>query len=519
MAWDLENSVALGREGTGLATIIKQPSLKELTTSPYAAAAKKAASTAKPDTSQYNDLNGDIASGAIYERDIDDIAKSVNDFQEKRAALLYKVANQKISQEDAHKEHVALQKEKNTILSNINISKQDNISYNKDYNTLSTSPHKYEDTDIELFKTETQKPISDRQRNYHLPQGNTFNYAKYMEDLMGSQWETWSKGSFTGKGGGSSKTRREFDEAKARTGWQDIAAANANTVTYHKILANAADVMQKEYNKDANLQKQYAVIDWFDLSDDVRAELSEKKAEDIAVGLSKNKFTKMSKDLSRGDREKDGGGGGTANAGKGFYEVKTSWNTDGTFNKTQIINLNVVAGKTSVDTTNPANYFVAENGSTISNPIHPTGRVIKKQEGIWMVEVEALEKFTDPITKKTINVHDKFEIPYEQNKKVLQKYGYQSIDEIKSPEERKNQYDISEPAAPSEFNKTTTDPKKRDAHKANYDKWKASGWKNTSIALNKMKAEDAVNDQVANLSNQEKKVGTYNPLTGQIDFA
>jgi hypothetical protein len=123
-----------------------------------------------------------------------------------------------------------------------------------------------------------------------------------------------------------------------------------------------------------------------------------------------------------------------------------------------------------------------------------------------MLEVEALDDFTNPITKKTTKTHDKFEIPYETNKVVLKKYGYKLIDEIISPEQRQKEYESKIPMSPTDYNnKITTDPKKRARYKELYDKWKASGWKNTSTAM--------VNPT------QPKKVGTYNPSTGEIDFA
>lgn len=506
MAWDLENSVALGREGTGLATVIKQPTLKELTTSPYAAlAAKKAAAVAKPDMTLYKDLTNPIALTGIYEVDKPEFVERTNAFVEKSAKLYANRANGNIKEADAQIEYTNLAKERNQILSDIDRSKQDNVVYPKYQTELANKPHLYNPESKNYIEIEMALPLSQRKANLSISKGDYFDYNKYVRDGMGKNWETWSTGSFSGRGGGSSKGGNTFDEGKARQSWQAFADAQSEDPKLANFIGNAADKMEKDFNKDAKLQKLYGVSDWFDLTDDQRLDLTNKKAEQMAVNISKETFVKNSKSLSRGDRDKDGSGGGTANAGKGFYEVKTSWNTDGTFNKTQIVNLNTVAGKTSVDTKNPENYFVDEGGKTISNPIHPTGRVIKKQNGIWMVEVEALEKFTDPITKKTTALHEKFEIPYEQNKKVLQKYGYQSIDEIKSPEERKKQYNASEPAPPSEFNKTTTDPKKRDAYKAKYEKWKASGWKNTSIAMNNQ--------------TQEKKVGTYNPLTGQIDFA
>jgi hypothetical protein len=83
---------------------------------------------------------------------------------------------------------------------------------------------------------------------------------------------------------------------------------------------------------------------------------------------------------------------------------------------------------------------------------------------------------------------------------------------------------------PEQYNidhKTDKTSEEKAAYKTWYDnfqKKKTAGWKNTSdakkeTAHTKVKAEEAINNQVASLNNQENKVGTYDPLTGQITFA
>jgi hypothetical protein len=503
--WNLENSVALGREGTGLATIIKQPTLKELTTSPYEALArKKAATVAKPDMSLYKDLTNPIPLTGIYEVDKPEFVERVNGFVEKSAKLYADRSNGNIKEEDAQKLYTELAKERNQILSDIDRSKQDNLVYPKYQLELANKSHLYNPESKNYLETEMALPLSQRKPNLSIAKGDYFDYNKYVRDGMGKNWETWSRGSFSGRGGGSSKGATEFDENKARASWQAFADAQTNDPKLANFMGNAADKMEKEFDKDSKLQKQYNATSWFDLTDDQRLELTDKKAEQMAVNISKELFVKNSKSLSRGDRPRDNDGGGSTGS-TGDYEVKVALSPDGTYKKIQYIHLNTVAGDTSKDAQNPQNYFRDKTGKTLPKPAHPTGMIRKDEGGIWMIQLEALDTFTDPISKRTINAHDTFEVPYSQNEIILKKYGYKTIDQIKSPKDRKDMYDKMEPVDPDTFNQNTTDPTERANYKKNYEKWKASGWKNTSTAM--------VNPT------QPKKVGTYNPLTGQIDFA
>lgn len=522
MAWNLENSVALGREGTGFATILKQPSLKELTTSPYEALARKKAA-AKPDMTLYKDLTNDPNLNGVYENDKPEFGKRLVDWKEKAGSLYAGRANGTIDEPTALKQYNDLQKEKIQLLSDIDDSKQDNVKINSLDQQIQAKEYEYTPEKLDEFQAYKQLPFSQRtQHNYVLSQGDKFDWNAWIGKNMGTPWGVATKGYRGGQGEGYREGESYFDEAQARKNFDSFATAQKDDAKMQRWYHKAADVAQEDFEKNTNLQKQYGgITKWDDLSNDSKVELTDKKAEDMAVNIAREKFKKSKTELQYAAREKSGtgGGGGIPLAGDATYEVVTSLNNDGTFNKTQVVNLNTVSSKTGADSMNPQNYFNDAKGQTMPGPVHPTGKIIKKQDGIWMLEVEALDKFTDPITKKTINIHDKFEIPYEQNKTILKKYGYKLIDEIKSPEERKKMYDASIPRSPLEYNKITIDPIERANYKKKYEKWKASGWKNKSTAQTKVKAEDAINNQVASLTNQENKVGTYNPLTGQITFA
>ena len=511
--WNLENSVALGREGTGLATIIKQPTLKELATSPYEALArKKAATVAKPDMSLYKDLTNPIALTGIYEVDKPEFVERVNGFVEKSAKLYADRSNGNIKEEDAQKLYTELAKERNQILSDIDRSKQDNLVYPKYQLELANKSHLYNPESKNYLETEMALPLSQRKPNLSIAKGDYFDYNKYVRDGMGKNWETWSRGSFSGRGGGSSKGATEFDENKARASWQAFAVAQSNDPKLANFIGNAADKMEKEFNKDAKLQKLYGVSDWFDLHEDLRAELSEKKAEQMAVNISKELFVKNSKSLSRGDRPKDGNGNNNAPGTSKYNIYFQERNADGTYKLQEVFRMgNPKDTKAATEGMLSKNFLYKSDGTPIPVPLQLTGNIIKNEGGDWMIEYQAMETLDSDEGKYTQG--KTYYTPYSQkNKDNLKHYGYDLLDEIAPPDVRKQQYEnYGEPESPESFNTKHHNQASRDEYKAWYDKFKqkkAAGWSHKNVGWEALVKPT-----------QPKKVGTYNPLTGQIDFA
>ena len=516
MAWNLENSVALGREGTGLATVLKQPTLRELTTSPYAAAAKKAASIVKPDMTLYKDLTNPIALTGIYEVDKPEFVERTNAFVEKSAKLYADRANGNIKEADAQIQYTELAKEKNQILSDIDRSKQDNLVYPKYQIEFANKPHLYNPESKSYLEKEMALPLSQRTPNLSIAKGDYFDYNKYVRDGMGKNWQTWSTGSFSGRGGGSSKGGNTFDEGKARESWIAFSEAQSNDPRLANFLGNAADRMERDFNKDTKLQKQLGVTDWFDLPEDTRIELTNKKAEDMAVAISKELFVKNSKSLSRGDREKDGDGdGGAGTPGTSQYKIYIDKaNPDGTYTLQEMFKMgNPKDTKSAQAGMLSKNFLFKKDGKPIPIALQLTGNIIKNEGGDWMIEYQAMEtKEADDGTKYTSG--QIYYTPYNiKNKDSLKQYGYDLLDEIAPESRRKQEYEnFGEPVTPEEYNKKHHNATERTNYQKWYDKFKAkkaAGWSHKSN----------VPWEALVKPTQEKKVGTYNPLTGQIDFA
>jgi hypothetical protein len=551
--WNLENSVALGREGTGLATIIKQPTLKELTTSPYEALAKKKAA-AKTDEFKMIDVN---PTNPIPE-DQSLVDKELNDF----AILQADFRNKGYTAASHPTEYAAIQQKKqkveNTALYSNEYGKKEADYIKK----IQADPYRYPPNAIDIIMENRKLPLfndkgervatlrDEEGKIYErgtreldpanlFPKIDNINIAKEIKERGFKSFYRKSYASWNGSGGGSSKSEFIFDDAEAGRSYEAAVADDGNQGYMVKLKKRAADNAASEYDKQ---QRQANTgLTWSDLTDTEKDDLVETKRKDIYIqtlrDLAKDDIANVNKANKIYRGKKSGGGDGEKVGARGFTDYFFNRKNDGTWTMKTVVNIPPVATESGADSPNPLNVLFDENSKTMPYKVEFTGKVKKDEGGIWMMEYMALEDGPDLKTGKQVKKSKTYWTPYEPNRKLLKKFGYKDIDEVENPAERAAGYKQSRDnlntgstvPTPDDWNKNH--PSATQAEKDEYKNWygknveqRKKGWNNTSdetkeTAERKRKAEEAINDQVASLNNQEKKVGTYNPLTGQIDFA
>jgi hypothetical protein len=548
--WSLENSVALGREGTGLATIIKQPTLKELATSPYAALAAKKAAASKADEFKIIDVN---PTNPIPED------QSAVDNQLKEFTTLQADFKNKGWTAASHpKEYAEIlqkkQKVENTALYSNEYGKKEADLIKK----IQTDPYRYPPNAIEIIMSNRSLPLFDdkgeripTQRDEignitskgtrELDPANLFpkiDNINVTKEIKTHAYDSFYRNSFAnwnGLGGGSSKSEFIFDEKEANRAYDDAVAYDGNKGYMVKMKKRASDEAASDYDKQQ--RQANSGLRWADLTETEKDDLVETKRRDIYIqtlkDLAKDDIANVNKaNRIYRNKSKEGDKAGT----QGFTDYFFNRFNDGTWTMTTQVNIPPVATKTGADAANPLNVLNDANGKTMPYKVQFTGKVRKKEGGIWEMEYMALEPGTD-LQGKPVKTSQTYWTPYKPNRDLLKKFGYKDIDEVTPPKEREAGYENSRNnlntgstiLTPDDWNKNH--PQATQAEKDEYKTWygknaeqRKKGWKNTSNAAKetaerKKKAEENIEDQVASLNNQEKKVGTYNPLTGQIDFA
>jgi hypothetical protein len=551
--WDLTSGVGQRSPLSGLATVIKQPTTKEITTSPLAALAAKKAAAAKTDEFKMIDVN---PTNPIPE-DQSVVDKELNDF----AIMQADFKNKGYTAASHPTEYAAIQQKKqkveNTALYSNEYGKKEADFIKK----IQTDPYRYPPNAIDIImenralplfndKGERVATLRDEEGKIYergtreldpanlFPKIDNINVAKEVKLRGYDAFYRKSYASWNGSGGGSSKSEFIFDDKEAERSYEQAVAYDGNKGYMVKMKKRAFDNAESEYDKQ---QRQANTgLTWADLTETEKDDLVETKRKDIYIqtlrDLAKDDIANVNKANRIYRSRKSGGGDGQKVGARGFTDYLFNRKNDGTWTMSTIVNIPPVATESGADSPNPLNVLNDANSKTMPYKVEFTGKVKKIEGGIWMMEYMALEKGTD-LQGKEIKQSQTYWTPYEPNRALLKKFGYKDIDEVEPPAERAEGYKQSRDnlntgstvPTPDDWNKNH--PSATQSEKDEYKKWydknveqRKKGWKNTSnetkeTAERKRKAEEAITDQVASLTNQEKKIGTYNPSTGQIDFA
>jgi hypothetical protein len=550
--WDLTSGVGQRSPLSGLATVIKQPTTKEITTSPLAALAAKKASAAKTDEYKIIDVNPTNPipeDQSVVDNELNDFYTTQSDFKNKG----YTAASHPT-------EYAAIQQKRqkveNTALYSNEYGKKEADYIKK----IQADPYRYPPNAIDIIMENRALPLFDdkgeriatlrdeegkiTQRGTReldpanlFPKIDNINVTKEIKERSYDSFYGTSKANWNGMGGGKSTKEFVFDEAEAGRSYDAAVADDGNKGYMVKIKKRAADTAKSEYDKQQ--RQSNTGLRWEDLTDTEKDDLVETKRKDIYIqtlrDLAKDDIAEVNK-ANRIYKSKDGDGKKDVVAERGFTKYKHTREPDGTFRVVTEVNIPAVATKTGADTANPLNTLNDANGNTMPYKVEFTGKVKRTEGGVWMVEYMALEDGYD-LQGKKVKKSDTYFTPYAPNRDLMKKFGYQDIDEVTPPTERASGYEEAKGKlnsgasiyTPADWNKNHPSATAKD--KKDYEDWyklnqakRKAGYKNVSNAAaetaeRKRKAEEAINDQVASLSNQEQKVGTYNPSTGQIDFA
>ena len=549
--WNLENSVALGREGTGLAQIIKQPTLKELATSPYEALAKKAAAAKK---TEFKPI--DVNPTNPIPEDQEAVNNQIKDFNKMQSEFL----NRGYTIADHPDEYSAIQQQKQRI--------ENTAMYSHEYGQkeadlirkINENPYDYPPDAAQRLLSNRNMPLFDANGNRvqtqydedgniatqvtrELNPENLFqkidkiNVVQDIKKFGYPSYHSEALAKWNGEGGGKSTKEFKFDEDQANRSYENAKANDITKGYMVKLTKRSAKEAQSDYD-NANAKLGIS-LRWNDLSTDEKDNLVDIKRKGIYVqtlrDLAKDDIAQVNKDNRVYHGRKSGSSNGEKVADRGYTNYQFKPQNDGTFKVVTRVNLPPVATETTADNPNPLSNLNDDKGNTINARVEFTGVIQKTEGGIWMVEYRALTDGEDSNGNK-IKTHQLYYTPYYTNKDLLHKAGYKTIDEVTPPSEREAGYkDFRDKlntgekiSTPDEWNKMhpSATAKDQTEYKTWYDKNVAkrkAGYKNTSdpkkeTAHVKKKAEESIDDQVASLNNQEKKVGTYNPSTGQIDF-
>jgi hypothetical protein len=551
--WDLESAVGQRSPLSGFATVIKQPTTKEISTSPLASLATKKAA-AKTDEFKIIDVNPTneiIEDKPVVESEINNFYKLQADFKNKG----YTAATHP-------KEYAEIQNQKQKVENYAMYSHEYGQKEADFIKKIQADPYRYPPNAIDIIRENRALPLFDdkgervvtlrdeegkiTQRGTReldpanlFPKIDNINVAKEVKLRGYDAFYRKSYASWNGSGGGSSKSEFIFDEKEAERSYEQARDYDGNQGYMVKMKKRAADNAESEYDKQ---QRQANTgLRWEDLSDTEKDDLVEAKRKDIYIqtlrDLAKDDIANVNKANKIYRSRKSGGGSGEKVGARGFTEYFFNRKNDGTWTMKTVVNIPPVATESGADSPNPLNVLNDEDGKTMPYKVEFTGKVKKDEGGVWMMEYMALEDGTDLKTGKKITKSKNYWTPYKPNRALLKKFGYKDIDEVDPPSERAAGYKETRDnlntgsTVPTPDNWNTNHPDATQAEKNEYKTWydknveqRKKGWNNTSnetkeTAERKKKAEEAINDQVASLNNQEKKVGVYNALTGQIDFA
>lgn len=551
--WDFTSGVGQRSPLSGLATVIKQPTIKEITTSPLAALAAKKVAAAKGDEFKIIDVN---PTNPIPED------QSAVDNQLKEFTTIQADFKNKGWTPASHpKEYAEIlqkkQKVENTALYSNEYGKKEADLIKK----IQTDPYRYPPNAIDIIMSNRALPLFDdkgertptvrdevgaitQKGSRELDPANLFpkiDNINVTKEVKTRAYDSFYRNSFAnwnGSGGGSSKSEFIFDDKEANRAYQDAVSYDGNKGYMVKMKKRASDEAASDYDKQQ--RQANSGLRWADLTDTEKDDLVETKRKDIYIqtlrDLAKDDIANVNKANKIYRGRKGGSGDGEKVGARGFTDYMFNRKNDGTWTMSTIVNIPPVATESGADSPNPLNVLNDANNKTMPYKVEFTGKVRKKEGGIWEMEYMALESGTD-LQGKPIKASTTYWTPYQPNRALLKKFGYKDIDEVETPTERaagyKNFRDSlntgSTIPTPDDWNKNH--PSATQADKNEYKTWydknteqRKKGWNNTSnetkeTAERKKKAEENIQDQVASLNNQEKKVGTYNPLTGQIDFA
>lgn len=548
--WNLESSVAQGREGTGFAQILKQPTLKELSTSPYEALAKKAAAAKKTEFKpiDVNPTNPIVEDQENVNNQIKDFYKMQSEFYNKGyTPATHPDEYAAIQQQKQRVENTAMYsneygKREADLIKKINENPYDyppdaaeRLFNNRNIALFDANGNRVQNTYNDDGEIETQGTRELNPENL-LPKIDKINVAKEVKIRGYDSYYRKALANWNGEGGGKSTTEFVFDEAEAGRSYDNAKEYDLNKGYMVKITKRAAKDAQSEY--DNQQAKANSSLRWNDLSTGEKDNLVDIKRKGIYVQTLRDLAKDDISEVNKANRVYHGRSKTSDDSviKSGYKSYGFTKEPDGTYRMITTVSIPPVATKTGADAANPLNTLNDGSGNTMPYKVEFTGKVRRTEGGEWMVEYMALEDGYN-LAGNLVKKSKIYYTPYSQNRKLLKKFGYQDIDEVAPPDERAAGYEDAKTQfnqgigfpTPDQWNASHTAAK--DSDKKKYKEWyeknvakRKAGYKNTSdaklyTAERKKKAEESINDQVASLNNQEKKVGTYNPSTGQIDFA